>query len=448
MMAPTVAHGQSRKVTSVPRMAAPTDPGFTPIQLEERELAGDLEPLHPRATPSGEPYRRARVLARVHSHPLGQVDLELPPEGVSAEELRTAVQRELGEELEAHVEADGGSLDQPEPPCQAYARAVLADPPQVTVVIPTRDRPERLLRCLESVLACDYPAARFGLLVVDNAPRDARTRDAVESAHGDDERVRYLVAPRAGSASARNDGAAAATGSIVAVADDDEVVDRHWLVELAAGFRAAPGVACVTGLVLPAELDTWAQSLFEEYGGFGKGFAPKVVDLGAHRPPDPLFPFDAAGHVGSGNNVAFLRDALLAAGGYDAQLGNGTPTRSAEDWELFIRILRRGHGIAYRPSAIARHSHRREYGELRQQVHDYGVGIAAAITRTLVREPRAAGEIALRVPAAARHLLSAGSSKNRHWTPTYPRDLRRAELRGLTRGAAAYARSRRLDGRT
>ena len=62
---------------------------------------------------------------------------------------------------------------------------------------------------------------------------------------------------------------------------------------------------------MPARLDTWAQELFEEYGGFGKGFRPRVVDLGVHRPPDPLFPFNAAGHVGSGNNVAFRREALF-----------------------------------------------------------------------------------------------------------------------------------------
>lgn len=423
------------------RVARPREPDFTPLQLEERELSGGVEPLVARERGGGGRYRAARVLVRLHGHPLGWVDVDLPAEGVDGEPLREAIERSLAREIGAHRERDGGTQPPHAPPCQADRRAVLADPPLATVVVPTRDRPEPLLRCLASVLASDYP--RFKVVVADNAPPDSSTREAVERAHGHDERVAYLVAPRPGSASARNDGAARADGQIVAFVDDDEVVDRHWLAELVAGFRAAPGVGCVTGLVVPAEVETWAQQLFEEYGGFGKGFAPRVVDLGPHRPSDPLFPFDAAGHVGSGNNVAFRRDVLLAVGGYDEQLGNGTPTRAAEDWELFVRVLRRGHGIAYRPSAIAHHVHRRSYDELRQQVHDYGVGIGAAIARTLVREPRALAEVALRVPAAARHVLSADSSKNRNWSESYPADLRRAELAGYARGPAAYARSRR-----
>lgn len=455
MMAAAPARTADR-AASVRRVTRPQEPEFTPLQLEERELAGGLRPIEARAArdASGR-YRAARVLVRLHSYPLGLVDVPLTDGGCDSEELGRAIEATLGAEVAEHLARDGqppgGSLagglpEEPSPPCQAERRAVLADAPRATVVIPTRNRPATLLRSVASVLRLDYPRERFEVLVVDNAPPDDRTRSAVEREYGDDARVSYLVAPRPGSASARNDGVRRANGEIVALADDDEEVDRHWLAELAAGFRVAPGVACVTGLVLPAELDTWAQQLFEEYGGFGKGFRPRVVDLGDHLPPDPLFPFDAAGHVGSGNNVAFLREALLAAGGYDPHLGNGTPTRAAEDWELFLRLLRRGHAIAYRPSALVHHVHRRTYDELRAQVHDYGVGIAAALTRTVAREPRALLEIARRVPAGARHLLSAGSSKNRNWTESYPSDLRRAELRGLGRGAAAYVRSRRGGG--
>ena len=424
---------------------------FTPRQLEQRELAGGIAPLEPRTRAGGERYRAARVLVRLHSYPRGLVDVELPSQGLDADELARAIEAELGPSVAEHMAADGRELpgapaeipDEPSPACQAGRRAVLADAPRATVVIPTRDRPERLRACVDSVLGSSYPAERFDVVVADNAPSDSRTRDVVQGAYGGGGRVTYVLAARPGSASARNDGVARAGGEIVAFADDDEVVDRHWLAELVAGFRTAPGVACVTGLVLPAEIETWAQQLFEEYGGFGKGFRPRVLDTGRHRPADPLFPFDAAGHVGSGNSVAFRRDVLLDVGGYDPQLGNGTPTRSAEDWELFLRLLRRGHAIAYQPSALVHHTHRRDYDELRRQVHDYGVGIAAALARTVAREPSSLGEIARRVPAGARHLLSSRSSKNRNWTASYPRDLRRAELRGLSRGAAAYLRSRR-----
>jgi hypothetical protein len=155
-----------------------------------------------------------------------------------------------------------------------------------------------------------------------------------------------------------------------------------------------------------------------------------------------MFPFNP-GMLGSGNNVAFRRRALLELGGYDPFLGNGTPTRSGEDWELFLRLLRSGLTAAYRPGAIVHHTHRREVPELESQLHDYGVGLGAALTRTVAHDPVALLEIARRLPSAAYFLLSSRSAKNRGQSAGYPRELRRAELAGLARGPAAYLRSRR-----
>lgn len=415
---------------SVRRASDPLSPPptFTPLQVEQRELSEDVAGIDPRPGPGGEPYAAARVLVRAHGKPLGTVDVPLPAAGA-------AVRRA--------AEAAFGALAGGEPGSGPAAsgtdrRAVLADAPRITVVIPTRDRPDPLARCLDSVLACAYPPERFDVIVADNAPSGPHTRELV-AAYGD---VTYLLAERPGSAAARNLGARHARGEMVAFVDDDALVDRHWLAELAAGFRAADDVACVTGLVAPAELDTWAQQLFAEYGGFGDGFDAAVLDTGAHRPPDPLFPFNP-GILGSGNNVAFRRGALLELGGYDECLGNGTPARAGEDWELFLRLFRAGRTAVYHPAALVHHRDRREYGELRAQIHDYGVGMAAAVTRTLARDPAAAAELARRLPRVARYVLSSGSPKNRNWSGAYPADLRRAELAGLARGPLAYLRSRR-----
>jgi glycosyltransferase involved in cell wall biosynthesis len=403
-------------------------PSFAPLQLEQLELSEELAPIAPRKGPGGEPYGAARVLVRLRSVPLGAVEVPLPAD---AEALAAAVEAEFGPDPGAGADAE---------------RPAEGAQPLVTVVIPTRDRPDLLRRCLESVLACEYPAGRFDLIVADNAPSDGRTRELVQRDHRGQE-VSYLLVERPGSGAARNDGAALARGEIVAFMDDDAVADPHWLAELAAGFRAAEDVVCVTGMVVPAELDTWAQRLFEEYGGFGEGFEGAVYDTGPHRPDDPLFPFKP-GVLGSGNNVAFRRAALLELGGYDECLGNGTPARAGEDWELFLRLFRAGRTAVYRPAAIVHHRDRRGYDELRAQIHDYGVGMGAAITRTVARDPAAALELALRVPRVVRYVLGAGSPKNRNRTEAYPADLRRAELAGLARGPLAYARSRRARGRS
>jgi glycosyltransferase involved in cell wall biosynthesis len=407
-----------------------------PLQVEQVEVGAPVGGIDPRAVPGGGPYPAARVLVRLHSQPIGSVDVPLP---AGRDELLAAIDAALGDELRRHRAADG---DSDPPACLAERRAVLADPPQVSVVIPTRDRPEQAVGCVASVLEVEYPADRFDVLVVDNAPSDSRTRDAIERDYGRHERVGYAVAERPGSGAARNAGARAAAGEIVAFVDDDARADRHWLAELLAGFRAAPGVVCVTGLVSPAELDTPAQVLFDRYGGFGYGFEQAVLDVHEHRPPGPLFPFNP-GLLGSGNSVAFRRDALLTLGGYDEVLGNGTPSRAGEDWELFLRLFRRGHTAVHRPSAIVHHHDRRGYDELRAQIHDYGVGMGAAVTRTVAHDPAAALELARRVPRLLHWVLSSRSPKNLNWGGSYPAELRRAELTGLARGPLAYARSRR-----
>jgi glycosyltransferase involved in cell wall biosynthesis len=438
---------------SVRRASEPRSPprAFTPLQVEERELSEPLAAVRPAEGPGGAPYAAARVLVRLHTQPIGALDVPLPAGGLEPDALARAIGAALGGQLRRHLAHDAlqvpGSLESgvggaESPRCLDERRAALADPPFATVVVPTRDRPELLCRCLGSVLASDYPERRFEVVVADNAPTGAHTRELVERAN--DDRVAYLLAPRPGSGSARNAGAARAGGEIVAFVDDDAVVDRHWLAELVAGFRAPGGVACVTGLVVAAELDTWAQQLFEEYGGFSGGFEGAIHDLLAHRADDPLFPYNP-GILGSGNNVAFQRAALLELGGYDPCLGNGTPARSGEDWELFLRLFRRGCSAAYRPGAIAYHRHRRGFEELRAQIHDYGIGMAAALTRTVAHEPAAILEIGRRFPRAARYALGARSAKNRNHSGGYPRELRRAELTGLARGPAAYLRSRRAS---
>src|SRR5207244_2454103 len=140
--------------------------------------------------------------------------------------------------------------------------------------------------------------------------------------------ARCVRAPRHGLALARNRGLAEADGAIVAFTDDDALPDRAWLAQLAKAFEVAPDVACVTGLVLPAELESDAQVWVDAMWGFGKGFERRVFDR--HRPPGALLYPYTAGVFGSGANMAFRTGALRDMGGFDPALGAGSPaTRGA-----------------------------------------------------------------------------------------------------------------------
>ena len=196
-------------------------------------------------------------------------------------------------------------------------------------------------------------------------------------------RVRYLLEPTPGASAGRNCGLRAATGEVVAFADDDVLVDRLWLRNLVLGFQAAPGVACVTGMILPAELETPAQVWIEEFGGFDKGYQRQIFDLGEFAPADPLYPY-AVGRFGSGANAAFDPAVLRRVGGFDTALGPATPARGGEDIDTFLQIILAGYRLVYEPRSLVRHHHRRDYADLLRTVQSYGVGLSAVLTKALM----------------------------------------------------------------
>ena len=79
---------------------------------------------------------------------------------------------------------------------------------------------------------------------------------------------------------ARNAGIAAARHGLIAFIDDDERAHETWLAAISDEFSADSLIGCVSGLVLPAELDTTAQVSFEQFGGHskGRGFQRVVFD--------------------------------------------------------------------------------------------------------------------------------------------------------------------------
>jgi len=372
------------------------------------------------------PYDSAHVFARRGRQPVGEVEIALGAEPFEGAALRELLREQLRELPTATA-----------PPANVAL-------PSATVVVATNvARPKELTRCVESLLALDYPDVE--VLIVDNRRRGAQRPDSLKHLAAL-EGVEVLTEDRPGASAARNTGMRAASGAIVAFTDDDAVVDPGWLRELATAM-VLHDADCVTGLVVPAELETPAQIWFEEYGGFGKGYRTVVHEIAREPRHSPLFPY-AAGMFGSGNNVAFTKEALSAVGGFNERLGPGTPTKSGEDLALFIAILSEGGRLVYEPAAIVHHSHRRTYDELRTQVHDYGLGLTAMLTSLVDSDPRHLFAITRRLPHGARLLFAPGSEKNAHHQAGYPRELALMEVAGMLKGPRAYLRARRAARRT
>ncbi len=416
-----------------------TQPTFSPIAIVEVELSQAVPDL-PRVDAQGRAHGSAWVLVRLHGTPLGLLRVTLP---LDARGLADRIDEELGAARAAHEATDGAG--QP-PACVAARDAFLAAAPPMSVLIPTRDRPERLERALRSILAGDYPSGRYEILCVDNAPSTDATRRVVDALAGEGAPVRYAREDATGSASARNAGLPLLDTDLVAMTDDDVIVDEHWLTEIARGFGAAEGVAAVSGLLLPGELETPAQVWFEEYGGFSRGFERQVYDLEEHRPAGmPLYPW-SAGIFGTGNNFAFHRPTLQAIGAFDPALGNGTPALGGVDSEALLRTILTGHRIVYQPTALVWHLHRPDLEGLRRQIYAYGAGLTGQLVKTMLAEPRLLPDLLKRVPRGVRFALSPGSEKNTGKSAGYPADLTRLELKGMLYGPLGYARSRRRYG--
>ena len=69
---------------------------------------------------------------------------------------------------------------------------------------------------------------------------------------------------------------------MVAFTDDDVIVDPAWLRRCAEAFERARDVACVTGLILPLELETDSQLLLEQFAGSAKAFGAEPIASARH----------------------------------------------------------------------------------------------------------------------------------------------------------------------
>jgi O-antigen biosynthesis protein len=421
---------------------------FSPVRMMDVEITGPLPAL-----PWDERRHRVWVVARLHTEPVGVCVVRPDRDGLGPDRLGALLWPEIRGPVTERFAAAGlpvpraltGAGLKADPAAWPYLNlrhAVLAAAPLISVIVPTRNREERRHSWLEHLSQQEYP--RFEVVVVDNAPASDALRTFVEAAQDRSGlALRYVREPRPGTSWAANAGISASAGEIVTFCADDGEPDRHWLAGLACGFARGDDIGCVTGMVLPARLDTPAQELYEQFGGFRKsrGFSPAVFSR--HGPQSPVYPVPA---FGTGACVAYRREALDRIGNLDVALGPGTPARAAEDLLAMTMILLAGYRLAYEPAALMRHDHRRDLDGLRQQMEGYGVGLTAYYAALLRHRPSVLPELIRLAPTGLSHLRRPDFRRT-----TAPVDLlegiRRRHVRSMLAGPVAYVRSVRRQAR-
>ncbi|MGZ4987292.1 MAG: glycosyltransferase family 2 protein [Limisphaerales bacterium] len=338
-----------------------------------------------------EGYLNVRALLRWRGQPVETVTIPITNGECSARDFDSALtgtirMKVLAVVLRSHLpnlgERTMANLLR-EQPARSEGRRL----PSISVAVCTRDRADDLRACLTALTDLEEPPME--VIVVDNAPRTNATREVVEALQRSPmrggTRFRYILEPKPGLDWARNRAIEEACGEIVAYTDDDVIVDRQWTIAIARAFAENADVMAMTGLVEPHELETEAQILFEDLGGFSRGYNRRWYHTDAGELIGGVH--GGAGKFGTGANMAFRRCLFQKIGTFDPSLDVGTPTRGGGDLEMFFRVLKTGHTLLYEPGAMVRHRHRISYGALYAQIRNNGVGFFSYVTRCLREYP-------------------------------------------------------------
>ena len=238
----------------------------------------------------------------------------------------------------------------------------MSAPLPVTVAVAACDRPASLLRCLDALGGGQ--ALPSEVIVVDQS-RDGGVARAVKQSTRWPMPLRYMHQSRRGLSASRNAALASAGQPIIAFTDDDCVPDAGWVAAAHRALAQEPGLAGVTGRVLPlgeARPDTYVVS--PRTSPHARTFQGRSLPW----------------RVGTGGNFTARRECLTRVGGFDERLGAGSGGHAAEDAELLYRLLRAGERIRYEPAAVVYHERQTAAQRMASRFgYAHGIGALCAL---------------------------------------------------------------------
>lgn len=223
---------------------------------------------------------------------------------------------------------------------------------QMSIVIPTYNRRESLLRALNALARQTYPASQFEVLVISDGATDG-TREAVAELHMP-YRLTFLEQQNSGPSVARNNGAERAQAPLLVYMDDDIEPVPEFLAEHAAAHADTDNLVLIGPQSEPHNetISHWIawehRMLQKQYENFVSG----VWKAG----PNNLY----------SGNFSLRREHLLAVGGFDVRF-----TRQ-EDVELGFRLSQQGLRFDFNPRAIGYHRPTRPFASWYKTPYEYG----------------------------------------------------------------------------
>jgi len=210
----------------------------------------------------------------------------------------------------------------------------------ISVIIATKDRQEKLIRCVGSILKnSTSKSPMFEVIVVDQSKRN-NSKHFLDQIKTD--RVSHYFFPKASKSLALNFGVARASGNIIAFTDDDCEARSTWLTNIQKTFKKYPGVSGVFGKVEP----------YEPRANKGRFCPSTILRKKLLVVSKPCRHWQKLGY---GNNMAF-RKKVFKETFFRSWLGPGSWGGTAEDAWFALRLLTSGHSLMYEPKIVVSHN--------------------------------------------------------------------------------------------
>ncbi len=228
----------------------------------------------------------------------------------------------------------------------------------VSVVIPARNEGRTLRRCLEALLAQDYPAEQLEILVADGRSTDD-SRAIVQDLAASHPHLTLLDNPNRTVPYALNIAIRAARGSVIVRVDGHAVVAPNYVSQCVRALDAS-GAANVGGPMRSRGVGFWGRTIaaamrspFAGTAKFHYASEPQEVDTV---------------YLG-----AFRREVLERVGLFDESLPRD------QDYELNHRIREAWERIYYDPAISVEYFGRESLSALLRQYWNYGAGKAVTL---------------------------------------------------------------------
>lgn len=231
----------------------------------------------------------------------------------------------------------------------------------VSVVIPTFNSKNYLMRTIESLSAQSYLKDKYEIIVVDDGSTDGTRQcfDWLQKEHSSN--LKYFYQENKGPSSARNLGVKNARAEIIAFIDSDCIASERWIEEIVKGYGDNK-VAGIGGTIVATPSD----GKMSQYCAYTKmNEKPKIDKTGIV-------------YLITGN-ASFRKSCLNLVGGFDERYD----FPGGEDPDLCYRIKKKGFFFKYNPNAVVFNSHKHTLWELIITYFHYGKGDAFLTLRKL-----------------------------------------------------------------